>query len=141
MIPNKQINPLELSRDSEIVGDVDDTYPDKHWSDNVGFKVTEITVADGGSGYGINPAVTITGGGGTGATAKAVVRGGIIKRIEVLSSGSGYLSSPTVAVANFNADGTTSRLYAVLGESLINTHTSKFDRISRILQTNPTIQF
>ena len=48
--------------------------------------------------------------------------------------GGGYLSSPTVTVANFNADGTTARLYAVLGESLVkSTHiTSKFDRISRI---------
>ena len=66
---NKQINPIRVKvQDSEIVGDVDDTYPDKHWSDNVGFKV-EITVADGGSGYGINPSNN-RGGGGTGATAK-----------------------------------------------------------------------
>lgn len=144
---NKQINPIRVKvQDSAIVGNVDDTYPDKHWSDNVGFQVKEITVADGGSGYGLTPAITITGGGGTGATAKAVVRAGVIKRIEMLTQGSGYLSSPTVTIENFNADGTTARLYAVLGESLVkSTHiTSKFDRISRIFtdeaSTNTILQ-
>ena len=144
---DKKINPIRVTvTDDQLVGDVDDTYPDKHWKDNVGFKVTAITVADGGSGYGLDPEITISGGGGTGATAKAVVRAGVIKRIDVLTSGSGYLSSPTITVANFNADGTTARLYAVLGESLVkSTHiTSKFDRTSRVFtdetSTNTVLQ-
>ena len=144
---DKKINPIRVTvTDNQLVGDVDDTYPDKHWKDNVGFKVTAITVADGGSGYGLDPEITISGGGGTGATAKAVVRAGVIKRIDVLTSGSGYLSSPTITVANFNADGTTARLYAVLGESLVkSTHiTSKFDRTSRVFtdetSTNTVLQ-
>ena len=144
---DKKINPIRVSvTDNQLVGNVDDTYPDKHWKDNVGFKVTAITVADGGSGYGLDPEITISGGGGTGATAKAVVRAGVIKRIDVLTSGSGYLSSPTITVANFNADGTTARLYAVLGESLVkSTHiTSKFDRTSRVFtdetSTNTVLQ-
>ena len=75
-----------------------------------------------------------------------MVRAGVIKRIDVLTSGSGYLSSPTITVANFNADGTTARLYAVLGESLVkSTHiTSKFDRTSRVFtdetSTNTVLQ-
>ena len=144
---DKKINPIRVTvTDNQLVGDVDDTYPDKHWKDNVGFKITAITVADGGSGYGLDPEITISGGGGTGATAKAVVRAGVIKRIDVLTSGSGYLSSPTITVANFNADGTTARLYAVLGESLVkSTHiTSKFDRTSRVFtdetSTNTVLQ-
>ena len=144
---DKKINPIRVTvTDDQLVGDVDDTYPDKHWKDNVGFKITAITVADGGSGYGLDPEITISGGGGTGATAKAVVRAGVIKRIDVLTSGSGYLSSPTITVANFNADGTTARLYAVLGESLVkSTHiTSKFDRTSRVFtdetSTNTVLQ-
>ena len=144
---NKQIMPIKVTvNNSAIVGDVDNTYPDKHWKDNVGFKVVGISVADGGSGYGLNPEVTISGGGGTGATAKAVVRAGVIKRIEVTNAGNGYLSSPTVTVANFNAGGTTARLYAKLGESLVkSTHiTSKFDRISRVFtdeaSTNTVLQ-
>ena len=144
---NRQITPIKVTvNNSAIVGDVDDTYPDKHWKDNVGFKVVGISVADGGSGYGLDPEVTISGGGGTGATAKAVVRAGVIKRIEVTNAGGGYLSSPTVTVANFNAGGTTARLYAKLGESLVkSTHiTSKFDRTSRVFtddaSTNAVLQ-
>ena len=56
------------------------------------------------------------------------------------------MSSPTVTVANFNAGGTTARLYAKLGESLVkSTHiTSKFDRTSRVFtddaSTNAVLQ-
>lgn len=135
---NNQIEPINaIVKDNEIVGTIEDTYPDKHWKDNVGFAVTSITVADGGSGYGQNPQITITGGGGSGCTAKAIVRAGVITRVDILTHGSGYLSAPTVNIPNFTADGSTARLYAVLGDSLIkSTHiTTKFDRIARLFTT------
>ena len=60
--------------------------------------VTGITVTAGGSGYLSEPAVTISGGGGSGATAKAILTGDKVSIIVVLTAGSGYSSAPTVAI-------------------------------------------
>ena len=40
-----------------------------------------ITVTNGGSGYGVAPTVTISGGSGTGATAHAVVQNGSVIQV------------------------------------------------------------
>lgn len=61
--------------------------------------VTEIIVTDPGSGYTTEPTVTITGGGGAGATAKAVIQADKVIAIIVTSPGSGYTSYPSVTVA------------------------------------------
>lgn len=60
--------------------------------------VVGINVIDGGYGYTNAPSVTISGGGGTGATAIATVMDGVITAITVLDPGSGYISVPKVAV-------------------------------------------
>src|SRR6266850_1000440 len=65
---------------------------------NGGF-VTSYNVIDGGSGYSTAPAVTISGGGGSGATATASVSGGAVTGIAANNPGSGYTSTPTVAIA------------------------------------------
>ena len=62
-------------------------------------KVTGITVTAQGYGYTSTPAVTITGGGGTGATAVATIANGQVTAISVTAQGSGYTSVPTVTVA------------------------------------------
>ena len=59
-----------------------------------------ISVADGGFRLWLRSEVTISGGGGTGATAKAVVRAGVIKRIEVTNAAADICQVPTVTVAN-----------------------------------------
>ena len=61
--------------------------------------VSEFTVTSQGSGYSTSspPTVTLSGGGGTGATAKAIVEDGKVTRVEVTEAGSGYTSAPTVA--------------------------------------------
>jgi hypothetical protein len=61
--------------------------------------VTSVTVVSGGSGYTSVPAVTFSGGAGTGAAATAVVTGGVVTAINVTAGGSGYTSDPTVTVA------------------------------------------
>lgn len=61
--------------------------------------VSAVNVVSGGSGYTTVPAVTFSGGGGTGATAVAVVTGGVVTSINVSAGGSGYTTDPTVAVA------------------------------------------
>lgn len=73
-------------------------------SDRVQGGVTAITVTNAGSGYGIAPNVTITGGGGTGAKATANLgtgaNAGKIASITIDSNGSGYTSAPTVAFSS-----------------------------------------
>jgi hypothetical protein len=64
-----------------------------------GSFVTGYTVTDGGSGYTSAPAVTITGGGGSGATATAVISGGVVTAVNAVLAGSGYTSPPLVTIA------------------------------------------
>ncbi len=63
--------------------------------------VSSITVTNGGTGYTTPPAVTITGGGGTGATATATVdpATGAVTAITIDTVGSGYTAVPTVTIA------------------------------------------
>jgi hypothetical protein len=60
--------------------------------------VTAITVTNGGTNYGSGTFVTITGGGGSGATAVPVLSGGVVTGITLTNGGSGYTSAPTVAI-------------------------------------------
>lgn len=58
--------------------------------------ISGVTLIAGGAGYTSAPAVTLTGGGGTGATAIAAVTGGTVTSVTLLSPGSGYVSPPVV---------------------------------------------
>ena len=60
--------------------------------------VSGITVSSGGSGYATEPAVTLSGGGGSGASAKVILAGDKVGSIVVLTAGSGYTTAPTVLV-------------------------------------------
>lgn len=64
-----------------------------------GNQVTAVTIVSGGSGYTSTPAVTFSGGGGTGAAAVATVSGGVVTAVNVTNGGSGYTSAPTVTIA------------------------------------------
>lgn len=64
----------------------------------LGGFITSITVTTSGSGYVNAPSVTISGGGGSGGSAKAFITDGKVALIVVLTAGSGYTSSPTVVV-------------------------------------------
>jgi hypothetical protein len=61
--------------------------------------VTSCTVTFGGSGYTNGPAVSFSGGGGSGAAATSTVSGGVVTGIAVTNAGSGYSSAPTVIIA------------------------------------------
>jgi hypothetical protein len=65
-----------------------------------GGSVTSITITNGGSGYTRTPAILITGGGGTGATATGTILGGVVNSVTVTNGGSGYTSVPTVTITN-----------------------------------------
>jgi hypothetical protein len=74
------------------------------WSDGVDIAPTlapansigSINVSAGGTGYTSAPTVALTGGGGTGATATAVVDGGAVIGVTITNPGTGYTSTPTV---------------------------------------------
>ena len=61
--------------------------------------VVGATVTNGGSGYATIPAVNITGGGGSGAEAVAVVSNGVVSAVNVLDAGYGYTNAPSITIA------------------------------------------
>ncbi len=86
-----------------------------YWSpNNYPQGVSEIRITSGGSGYTAAPTVSLTGGGGTGATAQAVVSGGVVTSVFVLTAGSGYTSNPTVAFSGGGGSGAAATAIASL---------------------------
>jgi hypothetical protein len=75
------------------------TWVDFRISDG-GGRVILITVDDGGSGYTSTPSVNLSGGGGNGATASAILSNGAVSIITVDDGGSSYTSAPTVTIAS-----------------------------------------
>lgn len=65
-----------------------------------GDNVAAVSVAVGGTQYVEAPAVSFSGGGGTGAAATATISGGAVTAITVTNTGTGYTSVPTVSVNN-----------------------------------------
>ena len=107
------------------------------WYNNHTYSVDYIDVYDGGFGYTQIPLVTIVGGGGFGATARAVldVETQSVSHIIITNSGSNYISAPTVIIDQ--PIGTDPGLrgalaYAQISGTLARTITSEmnFDRIS-----------
>lgn len=110
-----------------------DEYPWKSWSDNNGYSITSISVANVGANYREPPTVLIEGN-GTGATAKAFIANQKVSGIQVLTAGSGYTSTPKITLVGGN--GTSSNIataVAVLGNPKVRTFNVglKFDRISK----------
>ena len=107
---NKLTDVIEAStaviKDNEISNQNLDTdnYPRKNWANNHGYEVTEIKLGDGGTGYTFEPVIKLTGGGGTGAKAKAYLGYGKITSIKVTYPGSGYTTAPTVVISGSQTD-------------------------------------
>ena len=75
--------------------------PWKTWFDNKGYSITDIVIANGGSGYTSPPNVVIEGN-GTGASAQAFVSSGKVTGVRILNKGKGYTSTPTVNLVGGN---------------------------------------
>ena len=69
--------------------------------------VSGVSITAGGSGYATAPAVTFTGGGGTGAAGTAIVSGGVVVGVTITSGGSGYTSNPAVGFVGGGGTGAT----------------------------------
>jgi hypothetical protein len=65
-----------------------------------------VNVTNGGSGYTSAPTVAVTGGGGSNATATAVVNGaGQVVEIRVTDQGTGYTTAPSIAITGGGGTG------------------------------------
>ena len=76
--------------------------------------LSKLALTNGGSGYLTAPVVTLSGGGGTGATATAVISGGVVTGINITSAGYGYTSAPTVVFSGGSGTGAAATATALL---------------------------
>lgn len=67
--------------------------------------LVKITLTSGGSGYSSQPSVTVSGGGGTGASAVAHMAGTLVESVQIVNAGTGYTSSPTVTISGGSGSG------------------------------------
>jgi len=107
--------------------------PWKTWFDNKGYSITDIVIANGGSGYTSPPNVVIEGN-GTGATAQAFISSGKVTGVRILNKGKGYTSIPTVNLVGGNGASTDNAIaVAYLGEGTTRSFELKvkFDRIAK----------
>lgn len=65
----------------------------------LGEFVSRITVVNQGSGYTSAPTITITGGGGSGATAIANISAGRVASVVITNRGVGYTSTPSISIS------------------------------------------
>jgi hypothetical protein len=86
--------------------------------------IGSINVTAGGSNYTTAPTVTITKGGGSGATAFATISGGAVSSVTVTFPGSGFTSVPTVAFSGGGGTGAvaTATLGLNFGQYTLNTN-------------------
>lgn len=83
------------------------------YDNRIGSEVIGLNLIAGGSGYTANANITISGGGGLGATGEVVVVGGAIVHANVILPGIGYETKPNVIIGD--ATGTGANIQAVLG--------------------------
>ncbi|HYK00888.1 MAG TPA: C25 family cysteine peptidase [Thermoanaerobaculia bacterium] len=77
-------------------------------ADPAGLYVAGISLTNGGSGYTTAPTISFSGGGGSGAAAKAVLTAGVVTNIVITNPGFGYTSAPTVIFSSGAAAATAS---------------------------------
>ena len=130
------IQPSNIKVDENVLTNLPSNineYPKRHWLDNSSLEVLRINIEDGGTGYTEIPVITIRGGGGTGATAKAFLGQGSIKKIEITNPGTGYYGVPTIEIEGTQLEtGTPAKVSLVMGNEKIRSTkvTQKFDRVT-----------
>lgn len=111
------------------------TYPQKHWTDNIGYEITDIVIFAGGSGYTDTTTVTISGGGGPTLVGKGTLAGSSVNFIDIDTTGATYTSTPIISIdGEIDEDGTLAKAVVILGNSKTrSTHIRmKFDRTSGV---------
>lgn len=110
------------------------------FSQNYTFEIGSIVVYNGGTDYVTAPAITISGGSGSGAEATSTIDGGIVTAITLTKPGTGYITTPTVTVTS--STGTTATAYARLSNAKVRTFdtTMKFDRTLESSNTTVSVE-
>jgi len=103
------------------------------WSQNYTYYVDEIEIYNSGTGYIVDPTITISAPdveGGVQATATAISNGSAIIAVNMTNKGSGYTTIPTITISG--AAGTDLKLIPRLKNDTIREFdvTLKFDRIT-----------
>lgn len=97
IITMKQISPSDISfvipRKNWTPGVIYDMYDDEYSDQLLG-----VDIISGGTGYTSTPTLTVTGGGGQGASFTAVISNGQIVDVQTVSRGFGYTSVPTINI-------------------------------------------
>ena len=102
------------------------------WNNNYKYQVVDVVVENAGQDYLFAPQITISGGGGTGATAYATINSsGGIANIYIIDSGSGYTTFPDIII---NGTGTGATGRAVLRN--INDGADTGHNVVRSIKTN-----
>ena len=119
----------------------------KDWLENYSYQIQNVTLISGGTGYTSTPRVQISGGGGTGAVARAVLGAFVdgvasVASIVLIKPGSGYTSTPLVEFFGGGGTGAKAAVDLVQSSNTPVTQTTlnkkiraittklKFDRIS-----------
>ena len=105
--------------------------PWKFYSDNYKFTIGQILIGTAGEGYSSVPTVTISGGGGTGATAIVTISDGAITSVNLVNEGSGYYFTPTITLTG-GSPTTPAVLVPVLSNKKVRSFETliKFDRLN-----------
>lgn len=90
-----------------------------------------IIIAVGGQNYTSAPAVSFTGGGGTGAAGTATVVNGVVTGVTITNGGSGYSSAPTVVFTG--GGGTGAKATATVTSNAVSAVTMVTFGLSRVL--------
>lgn len=116
---------LRLHQRSEENGDTTQKWA-VGWSDGTAAPtlaaagaLDAIAVTSGGSGYTSAPTVTLTGGGGSGATAVALLDDDGVVAINITNPGSGYTSAPTVGFTGGSGSGAAATASVNLEEDFV----------------------
>lgn len=97
-------------------------------------RVRAVNVGNGGTGYTGPPAVTFSGGGGSGAAATATINSdGEVNGVAVTAQGTGYTSAPTVTLSGGGGSGATAEA-TVLGFLDFGT---TVDEVLRVSESDP----
>jgi hypothetical protein len=109
------------------------TYPQKHWLDNLGYGIADIVIHNGGTGWTDGPNVIISGGGGPTIRGRATIANGVVNFVDVDVRGAKYISAPQITFDGTQTESATPAVaVAILGNSKVrSTHLlMKFDRLS-----------
>jgi hypothetical protein len=116
----------ELAGDTNLIN-ITPEY--QYWKQYHTYTIDTIEISSPGTGYVIEPSVTVTGGGGTGATATAAIWGnGAIRSITVTNSGTGYTSRPEVRINGTGTGG-------LAAARIINRTARQFDSVLKFDRT------